>query len=120
MEELTSASRAELLRIIARQQAQIADLAARDEESRARIEQLTAQLQQLEEENRRLRQGGGGPARLPERSQGPGISGGTRSAKGSETKMGLMPARPGSLFGTWAAQGKPLLSSCQQLLLDNA
>lgn len=43
------------------------------------------------------------------------ISGGTRSAKGSETKMGLM-----SLFGTWAAQGKPLLSSCQQLLLDNA
>jgi len=43
------------------------------------------------------------------------ISGGTRSAKGSETKMGLM-----RLFGTWAAQGKPLLSSCQQLLLDNA
>ena len=43
------------------------------------------------------------------------ISGGTRSAKGSETKMGLM-----SLFGTWAAQDKPLLISCQNLLLENA
>lgn len=43
------------------------------------------------------------------------ISGGTRSAKGSETKMALM-----SLFGTWAAQDKPLLSSCQHLLLAEA
>jgi hypothetical protein len=41
------------------------------------------------------------------------ISGGTRSAKDSETKMGLI-----SLFGTWSAQGKPLLASCQQLLLS--
>jgi hypothetical protein len=41
------------------------------------------------------------------------ISGGTRSAKGSETKMGLM-----SLFGTWQLQDKPLLDSCRQLLLS--
>jgi len=41
------------------------------------------------------------------------ISGGTRSAKGSETRMGLM-----SLFGTWQAQGKPLLPTCQELLLS--
>ncbi len=40
------------------------------------------------------------------------ISGGTRSPKGSDTKMGLM-----SLFGTWTVQGKPLLASCRQLLL---
>lgn len=40
------------------------------------------------------------------------ISGGTRSPKGSDTKMGLM-----SLFGTWAVQHKPLLESCRQLLL---
>ena len=40
------------------------------------------------------------------------ISGGTRSNKGSETRMGLM-----SLFGTWAAQQKNLIASCQQLLL---
>jgi len=40
------------------------------------------------------------------------ISGGTRSPKGSDTKMGLM-----SLFGTWHVQGKPLLESCRQLLL---
>ena len=40
------------------------------------------------------------------------ISGGTRSPKGSETKMGLM-----SLFGTWQVQDKPLLESCRQLLL---
>ncbi len=43
------------------------------------------------------------------------ISGGTRSPKGSDTKTALM-----SLFGTWAAQGKPLLASCQQLLLTPA
>lgn len=41
------------------------------------------------------------------------ISGGTRSAKGSQTKMALM-----SLFGTWQLQGKPLLDSCRQLLLS--
>jgi hypothetical protein len=41
------------------------------------------------------------------------ISGGTRSPKGSQTKMDLM-----SLFATWTAQGKPLLPSCQQLLLS--
>jgi hypothetical protein len=40
------------------------------------------------------------------------ISGGTRSDKGSDTKMGLM-----SLLGTWAAQGKPLLPACRNLLL---
>ena len=40
------------------------------------------------------------------------ISGGTRSPKGSETQMGLM-----SLFGTWAAQERNLLASCEQLLL---
>jgi len=40
------------------------------------------------------------------------ISGGTRSPKGSDTKMGLM-----SLFGTWQVQDKPLLDSCRQLLL---
>ena len=39
------------------------------------------------------------------------ISGGTRSEKGSKTKMALM-----SIFGTWSAQGLPLLASCRQLL----
>lgn len=41
------------------------------------------------------------------------ISGGTRSAKGSKTKMALM-----SLLGTWQVQDKPLLASCQELLLS--
>jgi len=40
------------------------------------------------------------------------ISGGTRSAKGSATQTGLL-----SLFATWAAQGKPLLETCRELLL---
>jgi transposase len=40
------------------------------------------------------------------------ISGGTRSPKGSNTKMGLM-----SLFGTWVVQREPLLPACQRLLL---
>lgn len=39
------------------------------------------------------------------------ISGGTRSPKGSRTKMALL-----SLFATWQAQNKPLLPTCQQLL----
>jgi len=39
------------------------------------------------------------------------ISGGTRSPKGSKTKIGLM-----SLFGTWQVQDKPLLACCRQLL----
>jgi len=39
------------------------------------------------------------------------ISGGTRSPKGSKTKMALL-----SLFGTWQAQEKRLLPACQQLL----
>ena len=43
------------------------------------------------------------------------ISGGTRSPKGSETKMALM-----SHFGTWQLQGKPLLPTCQELLLSAA
>jgi transposase len=42
------------------------------------------------------------------------ISGGTRSPKGSETKMALL-----SHFGTWQVQGKPLLTSCQELLLSS-
>jgi hypothetical protein len=41
------------------------------------------------------------------------ISGGTRSPKGSETKMALM-----SHFGTWQLQDKPLLATCQDLLLS--
>jgi transposase len=43
------------------------------------------------------------------------ISGGTRSPKGSDTKMG-----PVSLFGTWQVQEKPLLASCQELLLSTS
>jgi len=43
------------------------------------------------------------------------ISGGTRSPKGSETKMKLM-----SLFGTWQLQNKPLHATCQGLLLSPA
>jgi hypothetical protein len=39
------------------------------------------------------------------------ISGGTRSPKGSDTRMGLM-----SLLATWTAQGKPLLDGLRQLL----
>lgn len=59
-----------------------------------------------------------GDNNLAERSLRPAvitrkISGGTRSAKGSQTKMKLM-----SLFGSWRAQGKPLHASCQQLLLS--
>lgn len=41
------------------------------------------------------------------------ISGGTRSPKGSDTRMGLM-----SLLGTWAAQGKGQLQGCRELLLS--
>jgi len=40
------------------------------------------------------------------------ISGGTRSPKGSETKMTLM-----SLFGTWAAQGVDSIETCTQMLI---
>ena len=40
------------------------------------------------------------------------ISGGTRSAKGSQTMMRVM-----SLPGTWAAQHKALLATCRDLLL---
>jgi len=43
------------------------------------------------------------------------ISGGTRSPKGSDTKMKLM-----SLIGTWLLQGKPLHATCQDLLLSPA
>jgi len=61
-----------------------------------------------------------GDNNLAERSLRPAviarkISGGTRSSKGSETKMKLM-----SLFGTWQAQGKPLHATCQGLLLSPA
>jgi hypothetical protein len=60
-----------------------------------------------------------GDNNLAERSLRPAviarkISGGTRSPKGSETKMKLM-----SLLGTWQAQGKPLHATCQQLLLSS-
>ena len=41
------------------------------------------------------------------------ISGGTRSPKGSATRMGLM-----SLLGTWAAQGRGQLQGCRELLLS--
>jgi transposase len=40
------------------------------------------------------------------------ISGGTRSARGSETKMTLM-----TLFGTWKLQGRNPLEACRQMLL---
>ncbi|GAC1385125.1 MAG: hypothetical protein NVSMB33_14020 [Ktedonobacteraceae bacterium] len=39
------------------------------------------------------------------------ISGGSRSSKGSETRMGLA-----SLFGTWMAQGLNPFSQCVALL----
>jgi hypothetical protein len=39
------------------------------------------------------------------------VCGGTRSEKGSETKMTLM-----SLFGTWHIRGLDMLDSCRQLL----
>ncbi|RPJ17241.1 MAG: IS66 family transposase [Chloroflexi bacterium] len=39
------------------------------------------------------------------------VCGGTRSQKGSETKMTLM-----SLFGTWHVRGLDMLDSCRQLL----
>jgi len=59
-----------------------------------------------------------GDNNLAERSLRPAviarkISGGTRSPKGSDTRMGLM-----SLLGTWTAQGKPLLESLTQTLLS--
>ncbi len=43
------------------------------------------------------------------------ISGGTRSAKGSETKMTLM-----SLFGTWVAQGLDSLEACRLMLIGTS
>ena len=39
------------------------------------------------------------------------VSSGTRSERGTETKMTLA-----SIFGTWRAQGLNPLSACQQLL----
>lgn len=41
------------------------------------------------------------------------VSGGTRSAQGTDTKMTLA-----SIFGTWRAQGLNSLSACRQLLLS--
>jgi hypothetical protein len=43
------------------------------------------------------------------------ISGGTRSDKGTETKMTLM-----TLFGTWAAQGLDTIEACRQMLISTA
>ena len=89
------------------------------------IEALMVRVEALEEEVRRLRGGkGGGTAlavsatdNLAERSLRASliarkISGGTRSPKGSATRMGLM-----SLLGTWAAPGKGQLQGCRELLL---
>jgi hypothetical protein len=58
-----------------------------------------------------------GDNNLAERSLRPAviarkISGGTRSPKGSATRIGLM-----SLLATWAAQGKSQLQGCRELLL---
>lgn len=39
------------------------------------------------------------------------VSGGTRSAKGSETRMALM-----SMFGTWQLRGEDALQSCRMML----
>ena len=39
------------------------------------------------------------------------VSGGTRSAAGTDTKMALA-----SIFGTWRAQGLNPLTACQHLL----
>lgn len=39
------------------------------------------------------------------------VSGGTRSAKGSETRMALM-----SLFGTWLLRGEDAMEACRQML----
>src|SRR5664279_4883662 len=41
------------------------------------------------------------------------VSGGTRSAAGSNTQVVLL-----SLFGTWLLRGKDLLQSCQQMLMS--
>ena len=41
------------------------------------------------------------------------VSGGTRSAQGTDTKMTLA-----SIFGTWRAQGLNSLSACRQLLVS--
>lgn len=54
---------------------------------------------------------------LAERSLRPAViarkvSGGTRSADGSDTRTGLM-----SLLSTWRAKGQPLLKSCREVLL---
>ena len=43
------------------------------------------------------------------------VCGGTRSEKGSETKMTLM-----SLFGTWHIRGLDMLDSCRQLLIGRS
>ena len=40
------------------------------------------------------------------------ISGGTRSAKGSQTKTRLM-----SVFATWALQGKEPIAACAQMII---
>ena len=57
---------------------------------------------------------------LAERSLRPAVtarkvSGGTRSDKGSETKMGLL-----SLMGTWTVQNRALLLACRELLLGGS
>ena len=110
-----------------RQQEQIALLVEQ-------VERLQVRVAQLEEEVRRLRRGGGSAGELslkPSRRErekkerkrrqrafvrpvvARKISGGTRSPKGSATKTALM-----SLFGTWQAQGQPLLDTCQKLLIS--
>ena len=41
------------------------------------------------------------------------ISGGTRSAKGSQTKTRLM-----SVFATWSLQGKEPIAACAQMIIE--
>ena len=43
------------------------------------------------------------------------VSGGTRSAKGSETRMALM-----SLSGTWLLRGENAMEACRQMLADDS
>ena len=106
--------------------------AASREELIAIIEALLVRVAALEEENRRLRAGELALNRLQRRRlrvhlearlealarpavKAPKVSGGTRSEKGSQTKMGLL-----SLMGTWTLQNRALLPACRKLLLTGS
>ena len=43
------------------------------------------------------------------------VSGGTRSAKGSDTKMTLM-----SLFGTWKLRGEDAMETCRKMIVEGS